>query len=266
MKGKTRCPYCGENIVVEVPDGVTGLQTVTCPNCGMKIKVNVTADEEPIIEYSPIHPTVKKIKKSEKTTLAAILLIISFILGISMGAILISQHNLLYEGMGEIKGIVVDEHGKELYNVTIYVDGQALERSDKDGKFIIKNISAGEHTLIFEKEGFKRLVVKTFVFPSSISVSEKYTLPRGDGEIEIKSLSLYAVKFLPIFSYAVIIISIMPLIGGIFCLMRKHFIVVVISSVFGIFSFGFIVGSLLSIIALILVLLSKNEFEEEIKY
>ncbi len=266
MKGKTRCPYCGENIIVEVPDGATGLQSVTCPNCGMKIKINVMPDEKPIQEYSPIHPTVKKIKRSEKTTLAAIFLILSFILGISMGAILLAHHNMLYEGNGEIKGYVVDEKGNGLYDVSIYVDGNFSMRSDEKGRFEIKNISAGEHVLTFEKNGFKKLVVKTFVLPSSISISEKYTLKKGSGEEKITSLTLYAVKFLPVFSYAVITLSFLPLIGGIFCLMRKHFIIVVVSSVFGIFSFGFIVGSLLSIIALILVLLSRDEFEEEIKY
>ena len=57
-----------------------------------------------------------------------------------------------------------------------------------------------------------------------------------------------------------IIFSILPLIGGIFAIQRKMWGLGVAGGVLGIFSLGFFIGSILALIGLILVAVSRREF------
>lgn len=266
MKGKTRCPYCNEYVIVEVPDGATGYQTVVCPNCGMKIKVNVTQKDKEEKELK-IHPAIRNMP-SNKLMIAGLLLIISSILGFMMGGAILSSPQILSSGYGYYEGYVVDEDGNAVENASIYLDGNFITMSDENGHFIIKNVSAGEHTMEIEKEGYKKLNVKIFVISHNISkmMKMKFRLERGEGISQDRDIFSVIMKTFPIMSAGIIIISIIPLIGGITCFLKKSFIFSIIASVFGILSIGFFIGSVLSIIALIIILLNRHEFGGEVKY
>lgn len=49
-------------------------------------------------------------------------------------------------------------------------------------------------------------------------------------------------------------------IGGVFAIMRKYFYFALVGGVFALLGFGFVVGSLLGLIGIILIALSKDEF------
>ena len=58
------------------------------------------------------------------------------------------------------------------------------------------------------------------------------------------------------------IFSIFALMGAITCFKRQHLDVASVGSLIGIFSFGFFfIGSILSIIAFVLIMKSREEFE-----
>ena len=58
-----------------------------------------------------------------------------------------------------------------------------------------------------------------------------------------------------------LIISIFPILGGIFSIQRKNWSFCIVLAVIGLFTIGpFFISSLLSLIGLILIILSKNEF------
>jgi len=57
-----------------------------------------------------------------------------------------------------------------------------------------------------------------------------------------------------------ILFSIFPLIGGIFAIQRKMWGLAVAGGILGIFSLGFFLGSILSLVGLILVAVSRREF------
>jgi len=60
-----------------------------------------------------------------------------------------------------------------------------------------------------------------------------------------------------------LIFSVFALLGAIACLKRKHFDIAVAGCIISIFTFGFfLVGSILSIIAFVIVMKSKEEFED----
>ena len=69
-----------------------------------------------------------------------------------------------------------------------------------------------------------------------------------------------------VFSTLIIIFSVFTLIGIFACIKRKYFILAMISSFIAIFSFGFFfLGSIISIIALMTIFISRDEFKDENK-
>ncbi len=62
----------------------------------------------------------------------------------------------------------------------------------------------------------------------------------------------------------VLVFGVFLLLGGIFALKRDHWSISIMGAILGSFSIGpLFLGSLLSLIALILILLSRDEFKEE---
>lgn len=63
------------------------------------------------------------------------------------------------------------------------------------------------------------------------------------------------------FATIICMLAIFPILGGIFALKRKLWIIAVVSSILGVFTLGFLfVTPVMSIIALILLITSRNEF------
>ncbi len=263
MKGRTKCPYCNKSVIVEVPDDAEGLQKTKCPNCGMSIKVDVSKRERKEEWESPIHPYVK-LAPSAKPLIAGLLLIIAFILGVSMGSSLLIGPE--FKGEGFYQAEVYDENKEPLENVSIYLienGAKLVAKTDSNGYFSLNNISAGKHLIEIKKEGYKSIRVEIFVMPSSISIiKDQFFMKKGEGFIKEKTLFAMIIDYLPYLAIFFIIVSFPALIGGIFCLLKKNFIVAIIGAIFGIASIGFLIGSLFSIIALILIILSKNDFKK----
>lgn len=58
-----------------------------------------------------------------------------------------------------------------------------------------------------------------------------------------------------------IILSIITILGGVFALQRKNWCFAFVASIIGLFIIGFYLSSILSLIALILIAISKQEFD-----
>jgi hypothetical protein len=57
-----------------------------------------------------------------------------------------------------------------------------------------------------------------------------------------------------------VVFGIVAIVGGIFAIQRKHFGLAVAGALLGLFGFGFVVGSLLALIGIILIAVSRKEF------
>ena len=134
-----------------------------------------------------------------------------------------------------------------------------MAETDKEGYFSI-NLSSGKHRILIEKEGYISKNISIGVFPIKSIFRQKFVMKEGEGEERQKSITAFAIDILPMMALAIIIISIPALIGGIFCLLRKYRFIAIIGAFFGIFSIGFFIGTVLSIIALILILTSREDF------
>ena len=258
---------------MEVPDGATGEQITKCPNCGAQFKVNVD-EKYSWEEKTPIVPPSLHLKPhSSKPMIAGILLLIIFILGIIMSAAIFFAFDFMGDAdiKGTFEGEVVDINGNPLEGVTVSVVGypEIYDVTDEKGKFSLSNITTGEQTLKLTKEGYKTVNMKVFVLPWSFSI-EKFVMKEGSGEVSQESLIIKIFDFAPLLSSVILISSIIAAIGGIAALLKKHFIIAAIGSIFGIIAGLFtIIGIPLGIAAIILLLLSKEEFEvmpKEVKY
>jgi hypothetical protein len=58
-----------------------------------------------------------------------------------------------------------------------------------------------------------------------------------------------------------LVFGIIALLGGIFSLQRKHFVLGVFGGIFGMIGIGFFLGAVLSLIGLILIVVSRHEFQ-----
>lgn len=267
MKGKARCPHCRQNVVVEVPDGASGEQVVTCPQCGMDFRVNVDERYSWEEETPSIHPSVHLDTRSLKPVVAGVLLIVIFLLGAAMaGALLFSMDTMTDTGMtGSYSGTVVDEGGDGMMDVNVSVAGTNLTATtDASGEFTLTNVSGGKQTLVFSKPGYKTLRAEVFVLPFDIAVpAQDFSMEPGQ-ETESTSqrgMIVTVLDLAPVLAGGIVALSVVALVGGILAILRKHFVVAVIGAVCGtIAGFFSIIGIPLGIIALVLLLISKEEF------
>lgn len=188
MKGKTTCPKCKHEFVMDVPEN-TDKHVIDCPNCSHNFTIIRTANttiynENVWEEYGEPRKTIlSSIKrKTNKPFIASFLLLTTGILGIFTAVIYSSSENI---NMPPIEAII-----------------------------------------------------------SSIS-----WLPFGNTALSI---------LLVIFSFFAII-------GSITVYKRRYFIFTALCAFIGIFSIGMIIGLVLSIIALELIIVSRDEFENGTK-
>jgi len=287
MRGKTTCPKCKTSFVLEIPDTTKDVHEATCPKCGHKFKLKmVKKDEDHSWEEigEPRKAILSSIKeKTNKPMIAGILLVIVFISAIiTSSSVLITIEpmktnekflNNIFASIGEvtITGTVLDNITKQpIKNVTISVVDTNISTFSKNGSFELKNVPLGYRTLNISAEDYKTLHVKIFLLKNLFSkekIKQDFYLDKGSGveEKEERGLLNLLIKSWYICSILIIIFGLLALVGAIACFMRKYIIIALIGSIFGIFTFGIIfIGPLCSIIALIIILLSREEFKNEI--
>ncbi|MDI6916387.1 MAG: carboxypeptidase-like regulatory domain-containing protein [Thermoplasmatales archaeon] len=235
-----KCPKCGYSF--------TSIEDVTtCPRCMYQFQTGT------------IPPLPAEKKRSNRPAIAGVLLITASILGFMMGGFIGFVPGMVDEiSTGQtvtVYGTVTDENGNGMGNATVTVLGLGLSsNTSSDGSYRIENVPAGVQRIKAEKDN-NSLTIKTFVYEGTNKVD--FTLKPGSHEQDIMS---EVNNVLYVCSIVIFILSFFTLLGGIFALKRRHFGIAVIGAIMGIPALGFLIGSILSIIALILIVLSRNEF------
>jgi len=240
-----------------------------------------------------------KVNKSSKPIIAGSLLFIVGIIGIIFSGIVIggglmmdTLEDIPFQGFSitSMEGTIIDSSGNAVSDVTITIVDSHLEtRTDENGSYRIQGIPSGYHQIRIKKNGYNTLIYNTYIisgddFSGFMADNEQikndplinedgtydFQISQGNETYEYGSETpphqLFFEKFggwISGFGVITLFCSILSIIGGYFSLMRKNHIFVILCSIAAIFSFGFFIGSLLAIIALIIVILSSNEFEEK---
>jgi len=287
MKGKTTCPKCKTTFVLDMPDDVSDTYEATCPKCDHKFKLKIVKkDKDYIWEEAgePRKAVLSSIKeRTNRPMIAGILLIIVFISAIiTSSSLLITIEpmktneeflNNIFASLGKmaIEGRILDNSTKQpIKNVTISIVGTNISTFSENGSFELKNIPLGYRTFNISANGYKTLHAKIFLLKNLFAgekIKQDFYLNKGSGveETEEAGLLNLLVKSWYICSILIIIFAILALVGAIACFLRKYIVVAILGSIFGIFTFGIIfIGPVCSIIALIIILFSREEFKNEI--
>jgi hypothetical protein len=172
---------------------------------------------------------------------------------------------------GDITGTVTIVNETPVENVTISILGEPISTTtDSNGIYSLENVPSGNHKIKVEKEGYNTIIYKAFISPSNgdiqIDFDEDdhnsdndfdFVLTPGDDELERGSYPPFEWigSILYICAFVITIIAIFQFIGGYYAIKRKNFGLTIICAIIGIFA-------ILSIIALFILILSKDEFKK----
>lgn len=246
MKGRAKAPIINKKFSIKkIVHEATPLHEISWEEYG-----------EPRKTILPIYKP-----KATKPKIAAYLLILVFILGILTAAlsdpILDSSMKALADvGVtGAIKLSVIDisNNNESLENVTVTI-GSLSKKTDRNGSCLFEKVPISIANMKISLTGYKTQTYEILVLPL-VTLHHNITMQNGTGE---DNFPFYIIGC----SVIIGIFSLFALLGGIIILKKQHFDVAIACSILGIFSFGFFfVGPILSIIALLIILRSVEEFE-----
>ena len=266
MKGRTTCPKCKNEFVLDVPDNKEKLNVV-CPNCKNKYTIQPKCPSSDSDECSweehgePRKTILSSIKtRTNKPMIAAILLVCVFVIGITTAVFseifIESSMNIASEvGItGTVDILVIDQSNNTIQNINLEINDESGITNDK-GMYTFKKVELGIQKLEITGQGYKTQLYEILVTPFFNSDTTIH-LEEGTGEGKVTNFDTMGCTII------LAIFSIFSLLGMITCLKRRHIDVAMVGSFIGIFSFGFfLAGSILSIIAFVLILRSQEEFE-----
>jgi hypothetical protein len=266
MKGKTTCPNCAEHFTVDLPED-NKKHKVTCPNCANKFDVVAkcdTADGECVWEEhgEPRKTVLSSIRpKTNRPMIAAIILMCVFAVGI--GTTVFSE-TFIESTMdvandagltGSIQVYITNDTNFTIQDADVSWGSQEILQIS-NGTYFLEGLEPGLQTIKITKQGYKSQNVEVLITPFFGSEIE-LKLEEGTGNSEDIAFDNIGCSII------LAIFSAFALFAMIACLRRQHVDVAIAGSFFGIFSFGFFfVGSILSIIAFIIVIISRDEFQD----
>jgi hypothetical protein len=268
MKGRTKCPKCNHAFVMDLPSDKKTSKAV-CPNCETeftieaKCKIGKSGEECYWEEHGEPRKTIlSSIKpKTNKPKIAVILLACVFALGITTAIfsemfIVSSMDVASTFGMtGNVEIHVIDKDNKSINNITVSIEGVNNLKKTSNGSYSAKKVELGIKEISITSLEYNNLKQEILITPFFTSYHE-IRLDEGN-EKEIKDFNTSSCSII------LIIFSVFALIGAVACIQRKHFDVAVVGSLVGILSFGFfMIGSILCIIAFVIIIKSKEEFDD----
>ncbi len=298
----TKCPNCTKKIMVKVGDANRFCDLPESKASGFEMGKRLTSLPGPYQPTGSakdkddtafqIHPHPYKHKPAQTQTnrsftfdkptrarnglkIAFILLILVFILGVAHGANSLVQRTeqpinseLDESTTVDIQGKVIDfQSGTPIGNckVTILKTGQSTTTS-VDGQYFIPNVKAGVYDVKAEAEGYKK-IIKTVTVDPELLGSVNFEMRSGVGEQNIDQSVVMEEKVKQSVNYIgllIILFSCFALVSAFLIRRRNLFGLCMISAFISILSIGAFVGTFLGIIALILIMMSRTEFDKGI--
>ncbi|MCK5415214.1 MAG: carboxypeptidase regulatory-like domain-containing protein [Thermoplasmata archaeon] len=237
--------------------------------------------------YYPPPPRLKK-RPSNKPNVVGSLLVVVAVLGLVMAALSFTGMAFFSEVSdwfpGEegdtmtLEGRVTSLNGTGLTGAVVNVVDEGLAATtDGEGYYVIYNVPIGDQTIRCSKDGYttinRRVTVMADIFNGDgpggpgepFTQDVDFALSEGTGEVttgtwidadffDFRALWLTC-------SVILIITSLLALLGAFYAFKRTNMMWVLIGCVAGIFTIGFMIGTVLAFIALFILLLSLDEFK-----
>ena len=212
---------------------------------------------------------LNNLTEKEKTSSqwAGILLTIVFVLGLISGIAYglkwnEQTSNWDNEGLSSVHGTVIDKEGDALEGVKVEAEGKRTY-TNPQGKYYLYDLSGEEAKLIFVMEGYEKVTVWINLRADGtnileIEMLEGETENKKDFRIDVEKPWPPNYALAPLFMISAMI----ALLGSSAALLQQNFRIAITGCLFGILSYGFLLGSILSVVALSLILIDKESFEK----
>ncbi|MEA3557747.1 MAG: carboxypeptidase-like regulatory domain-containing protein [Candidatus Thermoplasmatota archaeon] len=160
------------------------------------------------------------------------------------------------------------ETGRPIENVQVTLgdgDHNITGATDQEGLVVFTRVKAGPVDVILSVEGYKTTTGEIVIMKGSPNVID-VPLERGSPSEEVSMLTTqfrsekYTTSYTNLMAAVMFISSLMAGIGAYLVYRKEFYTIAVITAFLSIFSFGFLIGSLLSLISLILLINSYNGF------
>ena len=196
---------------------------------------------------------------------AGILLSIVFVLGLFSGiAYGIKWNNQdtqwNNEGLSAVHGSVIDTHGDAIEDVIVEANGKKSS-TNPQGWYVIYDLIGDEVQITFTMEGYGTVTVWINIRSEGTNILDIELLEGNEQKYDYRKEVAepwppnYALA--PIFMVA----SFVALMGSSAAILKQNFRMAVAGCLFGVISYGFLVGSILSVIALSLLLVDRKNFD-----
>ena len=199
---------------------------------------------------------------------AGILLSIVFVLGLLSGVMYGLKWNNQEDqwdnnGLSSVHGSVIDVDGNAMEGVAVY-GGNKQTTTNNQGQYYLYDLQGEEISILFSVEGYKDVSVWIDIRSGSANILE-VEVEKGDGDIKLDYRKQIAEPWPPNYALAPIfmISALITLMGSAAALLQENFKIAIAGCLFGIISYGFLIGSILSVVALALLLIDYQKFNSK---
>ena len=207
-------------------------------------------------------------KPKSNSQWAGILLSVVFVLGLLSGIMYGIKWNNQEDqwdnnGLSSVHGSVIDQNGNAMEGVAVY-GGSKQTTTNNQGQYYLYDLQGEEISILFSAEGYKDVSVWIDIRSGSSNILE-VEVEEGDGNIKLDYRKKVAEPWPPNYALAPIfmISALITLMGSAAALLQENFKIAITGCLFGIISYGFLIGSILSVIALALLLMDYQKFNNK---
>ena len=169
-------------------------------------------------------------------------------------------------GLVDVQGVIQTDDGNPLENVEITLNGQNWTwTSNEQGRFYIYDVEGGIREITFNLENYEEQTQKIELEVGRINVVNAI-LEEGncssDCEYIDKTFEVdNPAEISLVLSVIIILFSVVTVYGSIAALRKSDFSMALIGSIAGVLSYGFMLGSILSIVAMLMIFSDRDAFE-----
>ena len=279
MKGRITCPKCGQHITAEINKEVPSF-AINCPECNHHFRVKTSQmdysnipHDSTVVEADcdweehgePRKTVLSSIKpRTDKPMIASFLFLIIVIIAIfsAFFPTLFLQAPVQVAELSGLEGgltvLINNESVVDADYILLSINQENAIFEKNNDSFHSSSLTLGEHVLSI-----------TYITTNSTTTKDVYILP-----FDLSSHSITILDTTPLtiendsyelewLSSILLILAAITLIGVIMCWKRKHSDVAVICGIVGICTIGlYFSGLILGIIAIWLILKSRDEFDD----
>jgi hypothetical protein len=214
-------------------------------------------------------------RSSSRTTIAGILLILAAIFGIVMAVGFIFISSIYDEGGylepdGVIEGeVVLPGNETDASNILVLLESVHRDESDytdSDGLFRFTDLEIGKYTVVINHSGYKTHYYEVNIEGPGEVKEITIELQEGQGEVREEAEgqeSMWNQNLFLVCGVMTIVFSLITFMGGVFAIKQTNYWLALLGSVTGIFAIGVGLGFIFSLIALIMLLLARNDFKHD---